>query len=63
MRMVLLGAPGSGKGTIAVELASHYDIPHISSGDIFRYNIRSKTPLGIEAESYITAGKIGRAHV
>ena len=53
MRMVLLGAPGTGKGTIAEKLACHYGIPHISSGDIFRHNIRNQTPLGMEAESYI----------
>ena len=56
MRLVLLGAPGSGKGTVAAELTKKYDITHISTGDIFRANIKGNTPLGQEAKSYIDQG-------
>jgi adenylate kinase len=58
MILILLGAPGSGKGTIAGELARIYGIPHISSGDIFRHNMRERTALGIEAERYILSGDL-----
>jgi len=54
--IVLLGAPGSGKGTQAKMLAEKYNIPHISTGDIFRYNIKNETPLGKEAKMYIDKG-------
>jgi len=54
--IVLLGAPGSGKGTQAKMLAKRYNIPHISTGDIFRYNIKNETSLGIEAKMYIDKG-------
>jgi len=54
--IVLLGAPGSGKGTQAQMLAKRYNIPHISTGDIFRYNIKNETSLGIEAKMYIDKG-------
>jgi len=50
MRIILLGPPGSGKGTQAALIQKKYDIPHISTGDIFRANIRSNTPIGIEAK-------------
>ena len=50
MRLIILGAPGSGKGTIAAELTKKYNILHISTGDIFRANIKEKTPLGIKAK-------------
>lgn len=56
MRLILLGAPGSGKGTIAAELTKNYGILHISTGDIFRTNIKSQTPLGVEAKTYIDKG-------
>ena len=56
MRLVLLGAPGSGKGTLAAELTKKYDIAHISTGDIFRANIKENTPLGQEAKTYIDKG-------
>lgn len=54
--MILLGAPGSGKGTMAAELVQLYLIPHISTGDIFRKNIKEKTKLGLEAEQFIKQG-------
>jgi adenylate kinase len=58
MRLVLVGPPGAGKGTQAVHLASHYGIPHISTGDIFRYNIKENTELGQKAKSYMDAGNL-----
>ena len=58
MRLVLLGAPGSGKGTIAQELSGEYDAAHISTGDIFRSNMRENTPLGREAKRYIERGDL-----
>ena len=56
--MILLGPPGTGKGTQAAMLKTHYTIPHISTGDIFRENIKGDTPLGQEAKTYIDAGKL-----
>lgn len=58
MRLVLLGPPGAGKGTQAAILSEKLGIPHISTGDLFRANIGEDTPLGIEAKSYIDAGKL-----
>ena len=58
MNILLLGAPGAGKGTQAVRLAERYGIPHISTGDIFRYNIKEKTPIGVIAKSYIDKGQL-----
>ena len=58
MQIVLLGPPGSGKGTLASDLIRIYKIPHISTGDIFRKNIKEKTPLGLEAEHFIQQGKL-----
>ncbi len=58
MRLIILGAPGSGKGTIAAELTKKYGILHISTGDIFRANIKEKTPLGIKAKEYIDRGDL-----
>ena len=58
MNIVLLGAPGAGKGTQAVRLAEKYKVPHISTGDIFRSNIREKTPIGVVAKSYIDKGQL-----
>lgn len=57
--IILLGPPGSGKGTQAAILAKRLNIPHISTGDLFRMNIAEKTPLGLEAKKYIDAGKLG----
>ncbi|MDO4908960.1 MAG: adenylate kinase [Corynebacterium sp.] len=58
MRLVLLGPPGAGKGTQAAILSEKLGIPHISTGDLFRANIGQETPLGLEAKSYIDAGKL-----
>ena len=56
MRIVLMGPPGAGKGTQAVALAERLGIPHISTGDIFRANVATGTPLGIAAGMYMDAG-------
>lgn len=58
MKIILLGAPGAGKGTQAANISKHYGIPHISTGDIFRENIRQKTPVGIKASEYIEKGML-----
>ena len=58
MRLILVGPPGAGKGTQAVQLASHYGIPHISTGDIFRANLKDGTPLGLQAKSYMDKGEL-----
>ena len=58
MRLILLGAPGSGKGTQATMLQEKLNIPHISTGDIFRSNIKSGTELGKLAKSYIDKGML-----
>ncbi|MEG2337663.1 MAG: adenylate kinase [Clostridium sp.] len=58
MRIVLLGPPGSGKGTQAKFIVEKYGIPHISTGDIFRKNIKEETPLGVKAKSYIDKGQL-----
>ena len=56
MKLVLLGAPGAGKGTQASNLAEMLQVPHISTGDIFRANMRENTPLGVKAKSYMDQG-------
>ena len=58
MVIIMLGAPGSGKGTQCKWISSKYGIEHISMGDIFRKNIKERTPIGIEAEKYINEGKL-----
>lgn len=58
MKLILLGAPGAGKGTQATRISDKYDLPHISTGDILRKNIKEGTELGIEAKSYIDAGQL-----
>ena len=58
MRLILVGPPGAGKGTQAVHLAAHFGIPHISTGDIFRSNIKGETELGKLAKSYMDAGNL-----
>jgi adenylate kinase len=58
MRLVLVGPPGAGKGTQAVHLAEHFAIPHISTGDIFRANIKGSTELGLLAKSYMDKGEL-----
>ncbi|MFM7542820.1 MAG: nucleoside monophosphate kinase, partial [Actinomycetales bacterium] len=52
MRLVLVGPPGAGKGTQASLLAEHFQIPHISTGDIFRTNLKSGTELGVKAKGF-----------
>ncbi len=58
MRLVLLGAPGAGKGTQAKKLVEKYDIPQISTGDILRKAVADGTPLGKEAKSYMNKGEL-----
>ncbi|HUW78066.1 MAG TPA: adenylate kinase [Candidatus Nanopelagicaceae bacterium] len=58
MRIVLVGPPGAGKGTQAQFLAEHFGIPHIATGDIFRANLRSGTPLGLEAKTFMDSGDL-----
>ena len=58
MRLVLVGPPGAGKGTQAQFLSEHYLIPHISTGDIFRANLKAGTPLGIEAQKFMDSGEL-----
>lgn len=58
MRLVLLGPPGAGKGTQASAIIKKYDIPHISTGDIFRANIKKGTELGKKAKAYIDKGQL-----
>lgn len=58
MKVVMLGAPGAGKGTQAKMIAEKYGLPHISTGDIFRANIKGGTALGVEAKKYIDAGQL-----
>lgn len=56
MRIIMLGAPGAGKGTQAKKIAEKYQIPHISTGDIFRANIKNGTELGNKAKTYMDQG-------
>lgn len=56
MKLIMLGAPGAGKGTQAKKIAEKYQIPHISTGDIFRANIKGGTELGMKAKSYMDQG-------
>ena len=58
MRLVLVGPPGAGKGTQAQFLAAHYSIPHISTGDIFRANLKASTPLGLDAKAFMDRGEL-----
>lgn len=58
MRIVLLGSPGSGKGTQASKIINNYNIPHISTGDMFRDNIKRQTAIGLEAKKYIDKGHL-----
>ncbi len=57
-RIIFLGPPGAGKGTQAKALATHWNIPHISTGDILRQALSEKTPLGIEAQTYMDKGEL-----
>ena len=56
MKIIMLGAPGAGKGTQAIMIADKYGIPHVSTGDIFRANIKNNTELGQEAKKYMDQG-------
>ena len=56
MKIIMLGEPGAGKGTQAMRITEKYQIPHISTGDIFRANIKAETALGKEAKTYIDKG-------
>ena len=58
LRLVLFGPPGAGKGTQAQLLTDRYDLAHISSGDIFRHNLRQGTPLGLKAKEYMDQGEL-----
>ncbi|MDO4960241.1 MAG: adenylate kinase [Eubacteriales bacterium] len=58
MKIVMLGAPGAGKGTQALNIAKEFGIPHISTGDIFRANIKNQTELGMKAKSYMDKGAL-----
>lgn len=58
MNIILLGAPGAGKGTQASKISDNYQLPHISTGDIFRENIKNQTPIGLLAKSYIDKGQL-----
>ena len=55
---VFLGPPGAGKGSLAVKVAEDYKIPHISTGDIFRANIKAQTPLGVKVKAIIDSGSL-----
>lgn len=56
MRLIIMGAPGAGKGTQAPHIAEHFGIPAISTGDMFRANVKQKTPLGVKVEAILAAG-------
>lgn len=58
MKVIMLGAPGAGKGTQAKKIADKYQIPHISTGDIFRANIKAGTELGMKAKSFMDQGQL-----
>ncbi|WP_026527218.1 adenylate kinase [Butyrivibrio sp. VCD2006] len=58
MKIIMLGAPGAGKGTQAKMIADKYQVPHISTGDIFRANIKNGTELGKKAKSYMDQGQL-----
>ena len=58
MKLILLGAPGSGKGTQAVNIAEKYNLPHVSTGDLFRENIKNQTQIGLLAKLYIDKGQL-----
>ena len=58
MRLILVGPPGAGKGTQAQFLAAHYSIPHISTGDIFRANLKAGTDLGNQAKAFMDRGEL-----
>lgn len=58
LNLILFGPPGSGKGTQAEKLVDYYGLTHISTGDLFRYEMKNDTPLGLKAKEYINQGKL-----
>ena len=58
MKLIFLGPPGAGKGTQAAGVSAHLNVPHISTGDMFRAAIKNETPTGLEAKRYINAGQL-----
>ncbi len=58
MKLIFLGAPGAGKGTHATKVKADYALPHISTGDIFRANLKEGTPLGLKAKGYMDKGEL-----
>lgn len=58
MRLILLGAPGAGKGTQGTRLAEHFGIAHVSSGDILRQHVKEGTPLGLQVSAHVAAGEL-----
>ena len=58
MRLVMLGAPGAGKGTQAAKISKKFGIPHVSTGDILRSEIKKETEYGIKAKEYVESGKL-----
>lgn len=58
MNIILLGPPGVGKGTQAERIVKHFEIPHISTGDILRESVKNQTPVGLKAKSYMDAGEL-----
>uniref|UniRef100_A0A2D4P995 Uncharacterized protein n=1 Tax=Micrurus surinamensis TaxID=129470 RepID=A0A2D4P995_MICSU len=58
MRALIMGAPGSGKGTVSSRIVQHFALKHLSSGDILRENMNKKTEIGILAKSYIEKGQL-----
>jgi len=58
MNLILFGPPGAGKGTQAKKISSHFSIPHLSTGNIFRYNIKNQTELGKKVKSILDAGEL-----
>ena len=58
LNLILLGAPGAGKGTQAAQISEKYKLPHISTGDIFRKNLKEGTPIGLKAKAYMDKGEL-----
>ena len=58
MKIIMLGAPGAGKGSQASRIAMEYQLPHISTGDIFRANLKEETELGKQAKSFMDKGEL-----
>jgi len=63
MNIILLGAPGAGKGTQAAVLCKEFGVPHISTGDMFRQAVQAQTPLGLSAKSFMDSGALVPDHV